>query len=96
MRLIQKSYNELQNGARAGRARGVADKMLVMITDQRKLWKWPWQEQKHRVKFLAHSRLPLEITIKESEGYDQAFKRVFGKEPILRLNFRKRKRGRRR
>jgi len=63
----------------------MADKMLIVITDTKKLWKWPWQEQKHRVKFLAHGRLPLEITIREGEGFDQAFKQVFGRTPILRF-----------
>jgi len=64
----------------------MADKMLVVITGQRKLWKWPWSEQKHRVKFLVHGRQPFELDIRGGEGYDQFFKRVFKKEPILRFD----------
>lgn len=64
----------------------MAEKMLVVITGTRKLRKWPWQEQKHRVKFLLHGRQPFELTIRGREGYDQLFKRVYGKEPILRFD----------
>lgn len=64
----------------------MTDRMLVIITTSRKLRKWPWQEQKYRVSFLLHGRMPFELTIGESEGYHRFFKRVYGKMPILRFD----------
>lgn len=67
----------------------MAEKMLVVITETKRLRTWPWREPPIRVRFLAHGRLPLEITIREKEGLGQAFERVFGKPAIIRYNRRK-------
>lgn len=61
-------------------------KMLVEITEVKKLRTWPWREPPLRVRFLASGRQPLQITIRGREGFDQAFERVFGQPAIIRYN----------
>lgn len=67
----------------------MADKMLIVITESKKLRTWPWKEPPVRVRFLAHGRLPLQIKVRGTEGLDQAFRRVFDKPAIIRYNSRK-------
>ena len=64
----------------------MSEKMLVVITEVKKLRTWPWREPPARVRFLASGRQPLQITIRGEEGFGQAFRRVFGKPVIIQYN----------
>ena len=67
----------------------MVEKILVVITETKKLRTWSWREPPLRVRFLASGRQPLQITIRGKEGLDQAFERVLGKPAIIQFNRRR-------